>query len=182
MLSIQELCDRYSIASRNTLYNRLNSLRTKGIDVTLVKDAGKSFAPDELVTVLDQQDKWLNAGGTLDNFGLVEEVGTEVVAQEIRKEDNYNQNLIEAIAIALSQIANNTVRKSDLSPAIRDPLWFVDRLIYAEKLNIWLSTSQVKLLIGVKPYGEVFKRGSFVFKKVGRIGRESAWLANVHRP
>ena len=172
MLSIQELCDRYSIASRNSLYNRLNSLRSKGIDVELVKDKGKSFAGQLLIDVLDQQDKWLNEGGILDNFQPVEEVeisssaDTDMVPIQHSKDD-----LIDSIAKAIILIAENNSQQ-------RDPLLFVKQLMLAAKFKIQLSSSQVKQIIGVKPRGEVFQRGSFKFIKVGKIGRESAWIVD----
>ena len=174
MLSIQELCDRYSIASRNSLYNRLNSLKSKGIDVELVKDKGKSFAGQLLIDVLDQQDKWLNEGGILDNFQPVE----EVEINQMRDRDiipitlpSTNDLILNSIAIALTKIAESNKPQ-------RDPLWHVEQLMLAAKFKIQLSTSQVKQIIGVKPRGEVFQRGSFKFIKVGKIGRESAWVVD----
>ena len=173
MLSIQELCDRYSIASRNSLYNRLKALRGKGIDVGLVKHGGKSFATKALIAVLDAQDKWLSAGGILENFEIVEEAEVLSSAGEMVKKSDRNPRLIEAIAVALNQIANNN------NPGVeRDPLLFVEQLMLAAKFKIQLSTSQVKQIIGVKPRGEVFQRGSFKFIKVGKIGRESAWVVD----
>lgn len=38
-----------------------------------------------------------------------------------------------------------------------------------------LSTSQLRDLVGTKPTKNGWRRGSFVFWKAGRIGRETAW-------
>jgi len=43
--------------------------------------------------------------------------------------------------------------------------------------NKWLvTTSQVQKMIGVKPSGAVFVRGSFTFIRQGRMGIQSSWL------
>ena len=62
-LSVAELCDRYEIKSRKSLYSRTNAL-----GITLDKDGNKSVATEEQVKLLDQQNEHLKNGGTLKNF------------------------------------------------------------------------------------------------------------------
>ncbi|MDJ0590532.1 MAG: hypothetical protein QNJ72_11130 [Pleurocapsa sp. MO_226.B13] len=57
----------------------------------------------------------------------------------------------------------------------KDLLWQLERLRWCAEEKLQLTTSQVKELIGVKPRGDRFVRGSFTFDKVGKIGKESAW-------
>ena len=62
-LGVNELCDRYEIKSRKSLYSRLD-----GLGITLDKDGNKSYATEEQVKLLDQQNEHLKNGGTLKNF------------------------------------------------------------------------------------------------------------------
>ena len=78
-LGVQELCDRYNIKSRKSLYSRLD-----GLGITLAKDGNKSYATDEQVKLLDQQDEHIKNGGTIKNF--VPTTHAEVTV------DNTNQN------------------------------------------------------------------------------------------
>ena len=58
----------------------------------------------------------------------------------------------------------------------KDPMWAHKALMFAQEHELLLSTSEVWDLIGVSPKGDVFQRGSWVFTKKGKIGREGAWL------
>jgi hypothetical protein len=72
--------------------------------------------------------------------------------------------LVKEIALAISAKTTQT------SPA--------KRLADLEKIanNGWLiSTAEVKQLIGAKPSGERFTRGSFAFIRSGKIGGQNAW-------
>ena len=60
-----------------------------------------------------------------------------------------------------------------------DPLWSLERLERASSMGWELTTSQVKELIGASPNCDrgrnSFRRGSFVFVKSGKIGRQTSW-------
>lgn len=190
MYTIQELCDRYQITSRNTLYSRLSSLKRKGIEINLVKYKGKSFAQGELTKILDEQDQWLKNGGTLDNFEVAIATSVTVEAEErttvgvlprtalVQEEDTVQRTsaitpeLIKELAIAISDILAPYLPK-------QDPFWYLDKLQALAASGVQISTSEVKYLIGVTPRGKVFQRGSFKFVKVGKIGRESGWKVEL---
>ena len=62
---VKELCDRYGIKSRKSLYTRLDGLKAKGISADLPKDGNKSYATKEQIFFLDQLDEHLKDGGTI---------------------------------------------------------------------------------------------------------------------
>ena len=181
---IQELCDRYNLNSRKSLYRRLN-----GLGIQLAKKNNKSYATEEQIALLDQQNEHIKQGGSIDNFEPVKIA--EVTVHNTATEHNGNtdisslaettlqstqlqitpellENVVEAISSAIA---------SKMTPP--SPLWFMAELERARASDWKLTTSQVKDLIGVKPKCQkgkkTFKRGSFIFVKCGKIGNETAW-------
>ena len=183
-LGVQGLCDRYGIKSRKSLYSRL-----EGLGITLAKDGNKSYATEEQVKLLDQQDEHIKNGGTIKNF--VPTTHAEITV------DNTNQNpdISSIVETTLHNTQLSTQSESmqvllgDIAKAVSsaiaekmtppDPIWYLERLEAARAEGWELTTSQVKELIGVKPSckkGEkTYKRGSFVFVKSGKIGNQTSW-------
>ena len=183
-LSVNELCDRYGI--RKTLYNRLD-----GLGIKLSKKSNKSYATEEQISLLDQQNEHIKSGGTIDNFEPVEiaEVtvhnsGTqhsEIVdissfesTTQLTAQHGTQEELLGDIVTAIASLRASTEGLADKLPA-KNPLWYMHELEIAIANNWQLSTSQIKEMIGVKPRGETFKHGCFIFSKCGKINRESAW-------
>ena len=181
---VQELCDRYNLNSRKSLYRRLN-----GLGIQLAKKNNKSYATEEQIALLDQQNEHIKNGGSIDNFEPVKIA--EVTIHDSTTQHNGNadisslaettlqstqlqitpellENVVEAISTAIA---------SKMTPP--SPLWFMAELERARASDWKLTTSQVKELIGVKPTckkgKKTFKRGSFIFVKCGKIGNETAW-------
>lgn len=59
--------------------------------------------------------------------------------------------------------------------ATREPLQHYAALERAIASGWLLSTAEVRSLIGIKPQGDRFQRGSFVFIRSGKIGAQAAW-------
>ena len=199
-LGVNELCDRYNIKSRKSLYSRLD-----GLGITLDKDGNKSFATEEQVKLLDQQNEHIKNGGTLKNF-----VPTAIAQVTV---DNTQHNLDTASAdwspptlqsngdslqriettqhtpqlntqsVLLGDIVQNIGQAIAEKMQPVDPLWYLGRLEAARASGWELTTSQVKELIGVKPSckqgKKTFRRGSFIFAKAGKIGNQTSW--KVHK-
>ena len=51
--------------------------------------------------------------------------------------------------------------------------WLVDN-------EIIISTVEIQQLVGTKPKGDRWTRGSFVFEKTGKLGTQSGW--RVYKP
>ena len=138
---IQELCDRYGIKSRKSLYSRLN-----GLGIKLAKKNNKSYATEEQIALLDQQNEHIKNGGSIDNFEPVKIA--EVTVHNTATEQNGNadisslaettlqstqlqitpellENVVEAISNAIA---------SKMTPP--DPLWYLGRL-EAARCSAW---------------------------------------------
>ena len=187
-LSVAELCDRYEIKSRKSLYSRLD-----GLGITLDKDGNKSYATEKQVKLLDQQNEHLKNGGTLKNF--VPTTHAEVTVHDTVNNTQHNPDTAsiiettqhtpqlrtqsEAMAILLGDMANKVAMAIAEKMTPPNPTWYLVELERARASGWELTTSQVKDLIGVKPSCQkgkkTYKRGSFVFVKSGKIGSQTAW-------
>ena len=179
-LGVNELCDRYNIKSRKSLYSRLD-----GLNITLDKDGNKSFATEEQVKLLDQQNEHIKNGGTLKNFfpTIHAEVTVHNTSQDLDTtrilETTQHSTQLQVTPQLLGDIvesASNAIAQKMTPP---DPLWYLGRLETARASSWLLTTSQVKELIGIKPRckggGKTFRRGSFIFIKSGKIGNQTSW-------
>lgn len=199
-MNVQELLLRYGIKSRKSLYSRLD-----GLGISLAKDSNKVYATPEQIELLDQQDKHIKNGGTIKNFipttkVTVDNTGAQHNTQHsdsldisnVSSATQHNTQLttqystqtqllgefVQALQIAIHE-ANLAFseRASKMNPP--DPLWYLEKLEAASAMAWELTTSQVKELIGVTPRCDrgknTFKRGSFIFVKSGKIGRQTSW-------
>ncbi len=191
-MNIKELCDRYGIKSRKSLYTRLN-----GLGIKLGKKNNKSYATEEQIALLDEQNEHIKKGGSIDNFEPVKlaEVTVHNTTTYAKRyplgQDSSNTDISSIAETTLQstqlqitpELLDNVVAAisgaiaSNMTPP--DPLWYLERLETARASEWELTTSQVKELIGVKPSckkgKKTFKRGSFIFVKTGRIGNETSW-------
>ena len=180
-LTVSQLCDRYNLNSRKSLYTRL-----KGVGIEeLTKKDNKSIATEGQIKLLDQQHEHLKNGGTIKNF--VPTTQAEVILHntssnpdissivetaqhntELTTQTQLLGDIVESVTVAIAPYMQPT-----------DPLWYMTILERARVQEWELTTSQVKELIGVKPVcnsgKRTFKRGSFIFVKSGKIGNQTAW-------
>ena len=187
-LGVSELCDRYEIKSRKSLYSRLD-----GLGITLDKDGNKSFATEKQVKLLDQQNEHLKNGGTLKNFiptAIAQVTVYDTVNNTQHNPDTANivettqhtpqlNTQSEAMTILLGDMANKVAMAIAEKMTPPSPTWYLAELERARASGWELTTSQVKELIGVKPSckqgKKTFRRGSFVFVKAGKIGNQTSW-------
>jgi hypothetical protein len=156
---IASLQDRYSLSSKQSVYDRIKALSIEPV-------ARGKISSDQL-DKLDKLDKHLKSGGTLSDFesSHTEVFKTEAIepaaATAINQERENFLELIEAIARHIA--------------ATRDPLQHYAALERAIASGWILSTAEVRSLIGIKPHGDQFQRGSFIFVRSGKIGNQAAW-------
>jgi hypothetical protein len=109
----------------------------------------------------------LKSGGTLSDFEsscteVIEAGSIEPAAATNLTNDRENfLELIEAIARHIAATCDALQHYAALERAIASG-WL-------------LSSSEVRGLIGVKPSGDRFQRGSFIFIRAGKIGAQAAW-------
>ena len=175
-LTVSQLCDRYNLNSRKSLYTRL-----KGVGIEeLAKKDNKSTATEGQIKLLDQQHEHLKNGGTIKNF-------VPTTHAEVTLHNTSSNPDISGIVETTQHNAQLTIQPQLLGDIVQavtsaiankmqpsDPLWYMTILERARIQEWELTTSQVKELIGVKPSCEqgkkTFRRGSFVFVKAGKIG------------
>jgi hypothetical protein len=155
---IASLQDRYNLSSKQSVYDRIKALSIEPI--------ARGKLSSEQLDKLDKLDKHLKSGGTLSDF---ESSHTEIMPAAIEPAaatnlTNERENFLELIEAIARHIA-----------ATRDPLQHFTSLERAIASGWLLSTSEVRSLIGVKPSGDRFQRGSFVFIRSGKIGNQAAW-------
>lgn len=169
-MQINELCDRYGLA-RSSLYERL-----KGLNITLAKEGKKSVATDEQIKLLDDLDMWLK-GGTyrrIEDFKPVDLIQATLENEpdsQLATAETEPPRQLDLFADMVKTTVKEVLR--EISP--QSPLTQWRELEDAAKNGWVLSTSQVKQLLGTKPYGDRYQRGCFVFVKAGKIGAETGW-------
>ena len=141
------------------MYDRMKALAIEPI--------ARGKLSSEQLDKLDKLDKHLKTGGTLSDFEssrteviearLIEPAATTAINQE-------RENFLELIEAIARHIA-----------ATRDPLQHYVALERAIASGWLLSTAEVRSLIGVKPSGDQFQRGSFIFVRSGKMGTQAAW-------
>jgi len=164
---VSELQSRYNIG-KQAVYNRLDALKIKP-----EKQGNRSYITSEQLELLDDLHEHITAGGTMADFHVHPTEFSLNRVDTVNKSSGLNEmpsglskpddliTLIERIAAALKPTA--------------DPLAHLEQLERAVANNWLLTTADVKRVIGVKPTGDSFTRGSFTFVQAGKIGNQSAW-------
>lgn len=167
-MDINQLCDRYGLGSKKSLYRRL-----EGIGLQLNKDNGKVNATEKQVELLDQLNHHISKGNSISSF--VPLSPSEVLSQEGHSETYPKEYPLGQLILApeITNLISQILAK-------KDPL-LPQKTLQLAVFNNWeLSTSQIKDIIGWKPRirkGEnCYTTGSFSFYKVGRINKETAWI------
>jgi len=157
---VSELQSRYSIG-KQAVYNRLDALKIKP-----GKHGNRSYISLEQLQILDQLHAHITDGGTMADFQSPPIESSLTLVDTVDKTTGLGKaddliTLIERIAAALKPT--------------EQPLTHWEQLEKAAANNWLLSTADVQRVIGVKPKGERFTRGSFTFVRSGKIGNQLAW-------
>ena len=159
---VKDLPSRYNVG-RTALYARFTAAL-----ITPEKDGTRSYISGKELEELDRLDSHIKTGGKLEDFQPTNNQSL-VVSQESavnetpRSADNFNETLqlVEAIARHFQQQG--------------EPLQHYAALEQAACCAWILTTSEVNGLIGVKPTGDRFERGSFAFVRSGKVGAQTGW-------
>jgi len=176
LIKISTLQGRYSLESRQAVYDRIN-----GLDIKPVARGKISIQQLEL---LDKLDKHLKDGGTIGDFPVQPDV--EVMPLEHLNQLDTLDNSLEAIdnseVTAINAMAGLVEKMMGYLAGNKQS----SSLAEYEELekavtNRWiLSTSKVKELTGITPKvgrdGLTFPWGSFTFTKAGKLGNQIGWL------
>jgi len=159
-LPVKDLPSRYNIR-RTALYTRFTAA-----NITPEKDGTRSYISKEELEELDRLDAHIRTGGKLEEFKPTLQQNNETIVHltpAVDRPDNFTESLqlVEVIA------------RHFATP--HDPLQHYVALERAIASGWLLSSSEVRSLIGIKPSGDRFQRGSFIFVRSGKIGTQAAW-------
>lgn len=164
LIDINTLGDRYHLKSRQSVYDRLKDLG--------IKPARRGKITEGDLALLDELDKHINSGGTIDDFAK----SPEVLPTEIERWEEPEQPTVEVL---IGLIERLVLRQ--LPPV--SPLAQYEELEKIAAAGWIVPTSTVKAITsltpsgnaGVSPKGDRFTRGSFTFIRSGKVGREAGW-------
>lgn len=186
---ISALGDRYKLNSKQAIYDRL-----KALNITPVSRGKISVTQ---LDYLDELDKHLTGGGSFASFTEKKSMVNRPVESAFypldelelqqRKVDGADDPSIKLCKKNIETVTDlrQTSQFSEwqLSAALShlvnliapDPLAHYEQLQRACVFGWLLTTGELATILGVKPRGEVFTRGSFVFSSAGKIGNQKAW-------
>ena len=162
---VAALPDRFS-TSKQTVYTRMEAL-----GISPFKQGKRAYIHLDQLRQLDALHEHLAAGRHLQDFSTsaIETRPLEEVDESTHAIDNTNAPLERLVNAAES------LTGALMDVAAADPISNWRRLQEAADNGWLLTTSQVRELAGATPHGQSWRRGSFVFRKRGKIGREAAW-------
>ena len=161
LVDINTLGDRYGLKSRQGVYDRLKDLK--------IKPARRGKVTQEDLLLLDELDKHINSGGTIENFVKSPEV---LSTDKMDKWDEPEQSEVSTIEMLMALIERIVLHQRILP----SPLSRFEELEKAVIGGWILPTSLVQEIAGTVPKGNNFTRGSFVFIRTGKVGREAGWI------
>jgi hypothetical protein len=165
--TVSDLQERYSLSARQSVYDRIKALGI--VQVSRGKLSG------EQLDKLDKLHEWLKANPNKPIADFPQFV--EVVDKYIRPDNSTSAlstdsvdkrgDFAEVLGL-VEAIARHFVPKVDL-------LAHYAALEKAIEHGWLLSSNEVAELIGIRPKGDRFERGSFAFDRKGKIGGQSGW-------
>jgi hypothetical protein len=168
-MNIQQLCDRYLLKNRQSIYEWARALNIKFEK----DDSNKSYATPEQIDLLDQLSEHLKSGNSIKSFTPLVKVTVSQPPDTVSfpldtiAEPNHNSDLVDLVNAIASIIKPNPglSRHEELEKAAA---------------NGWmLSTSELNSIgfkASCKNGFNFCDRGCWRFTKSGKIGHESAWI------
>lgn len=161
-ISTAELIKRYGLTSRSSILRWLN-----GLEIKPHKEGKRFYISRSHLQRLDALAGCLASGKTLSQC----------------LEDRKNDFIHIPVALATrdnlpTEHASFIQLVHEIAAALRPEVNPIDHWFTLERAalaNFLLSSLEVKQLIGVRPMGDRFTRGSFTFIKSGKIGSSTAW-------
>jgi hypothetical protein len=157
---VSELTNRYNIG-KQAVYNRLEALSIKP-----EKHSNRSYISSAQLLLLDRLHEHIASGGTMADF------------EPPQTESNISPVDLLDTSTGLSTSDDLVTLVERLATALKpatSPLAHWEQLEKAVAHNWLLTTTDVKRVLGVKPKGDSFSRGSFTFVRCGTIGNQAAW-------
>ena len=179
---VAELKQRFNIGKQAEINRR------KYLGIVPKKIDGVYVVDEEQLSTLDELDQYLNSSpkAKMSDFKVGSSGSTEYsqvdsspVQSSVMEATLIDEELEDSSDIVLRDneptdlaFLVETIAKT-IAPV--NPIGHWERLQWLVDNEIIISTSEVQALLGTKPKGDVWSRGSFVFNKVGKLGNQSSW-------
>lgn len=165
---VSELQQRYQLGEYQSVINRYKHLGIKPF-----KKGRSSFITAEQLQQLDNLNEFLKTSGAKmsDYSPRTGSDGGELAVMDAAIEESREGEITITVS-ELSQLVRS-VASAMQQPV--EPLLHLKELEGAAAAGWLLTSAEVKALIGTKPSGDVFHRGSFSFARAGKIGNQISW-------
>lgn len=186
---VNQLRERYSIGKQADINRR------KHLGIKPVKVNGSFQITNQELELLDALDEYLKTpGAKMASFNPTmletankgeqtalateyEPMNAEIVPPQ--REQPTIPGLLESSPDTLKYLIKDILVDTVSELNLVNPIHHWERLHIAVEQRFWLSTKEVKKLVGTTPStrkGETtWQRGCFLFTKVGKIGNQTAW-------
>ena len=143
----------------------------EALGISPIKQGKRAYIHLDQLHQLDALHEHLAAGGHLQDFSTSASETTQLEEVDVSTHAISNTNA------PLERLVNaaESLTEALMEIAAADPISNWRRLQEVVENGWLLTTSQVRELTGAKPHGQSWRRGSFVFRKRGKIGREASW-------
>jgi hypothetical protein len=166
---VAELKKRYSIGKQTDINRR------KHLNITPQKVDGVMVVDDDQLTLLDKLDHFLKntPNAKMSDFTLESTESTRpAIMEALLVNDETTDLAVRDEEHTDLAFLVETIAKAITPP---NPIAHWERLQWLVDNEIIISTAEVYQLVGTKPKGNRWKRGSFVFEKTGKLGTQTAW-------
>ena len=176
---VAELKQRFNIGKQAEINRR------KYLGIVPKKVDGIYVVDEDQLSTLDELDQFLNSSpkAKMSDFKVksteYSPVDSSKVQSSVMEATLIDEELEDSGDIVLRDDESTdltflveTIAKT-IAPV--NPIGHWERLQWLVDNEIIISTSEVQALLGTKPKGDVWSRGSFVFNKVGKLGNQSSW-------
>lgn len=176
---VSELKQRFNIGKQAEINRR------KYLGIVPKKLDGIYVVDEDQLSTLDELDQFLNSSpkAKMSDFKVgsseYSPVDSSPVQSSVMEATLIDEELEDSSEIVLRDDESTdlthlveTIAKT-IAPA--NPIGHWERLQWLVDNHIIISTSEVQALLGTKPKGDVWSRGSFIFNKVGKLGNQSSW-------
>ena len=176
---VSELKQRFKIGKQAEINRR------KYLGIVPTKVDGVYVVDDEQLSTLDELDQYLNSSpkAKMSDFKVksteYSPVNSSPVQSSVMEATLIDEELEDSSDIVLrdNEPTDLTFLVETIAKTIApvNPIGHWEKLQWLVDNEIIISTSEVQALLGTKPKGDVWSRGSFVFNKVGKLGNQSSW-------
>lgn len=176
-IKISTLQSRYGLNSRQAVNNRINALFDRA-------SLARGTVTPEQLDLLDRLDIHIRGGGAIADFPIQPEVQRLDKLDKFSPPDRGLEFDDDGIS-AINVMADLMEKMMVYATSQKSPLTNYEELEKAIANKWLLPSSKVRELIGTIPKTvkevfadgdvEFFARGSFLFVKIGKIGKETSW-------